>query len=376
MNEDIEVVETTAMIAAELDRASIDVQVATAHRYPRSLKKFQEDALFMATMNQETAESCFYILPRKDKRIEGPSVRLAEIVGSCWGNMRNQARVIRDEGKFIVAQGVSHDLERNVAFSVEVRRRITTKDGKRYSEDMINQTANAACSIALRNAIFRVVPKTFVDTIYLQAKKVAVGDASTLAERREKAIAFFEQKYGVARDKIFKALSKKGVQDVDLNDLETMTGWRTAIVDGDASIDSIFNPDDGQGVNPYAPKAVEAPAPTAVAPIQLQTQPPVAAPVQTQPSAQVHTHAPREKASDEPPPFDPIDTAPDAPSYQDGAIDKTQQMEIFKLLGKNPNSTGAFKKFMKDTFGFSATEKILKSEYSLVLDWIKQNGAV
>lgn len=55
----------------------------------------------------------------------------------------------------MTAQGVFHDLERNVAITYEVRRRIVDKNGRRYKPDMIGVTANAACSIALRNAILR-----------------------------------------------------------------------------------------------------------------------------------------------------------------------------------------------------------------------------
>lgn len=233
----------------ELDlvgKAEIDVQIATAHRYPRSVSRFQKEALAMATVNEDTAASCFYALPRKDKsgqmkNIEGPSVRLAEIVGSSWGNIRYGARIVREEKDFIVAQGSAHDLEKNVAMTIEVKRRITDRNGRKYSSDMIAVTANAACSIALRNAIFKVVPKTFVDSIYAAAKKVAVGNASTLANRRLAALDYF-RKMGVQPEQVLAVLEKEGVEDIDLNDLETLTGYRTAITDGDAKVDDVFPP--------------------------------------------------------------------------------------------------------------------------------------
>ncbi|MFN8826683.1 MAG: hypothetical protein ACK501_17070, partial [Planctomycetota bacterium] len=45
-------------------------------------------------------------------------------------------------------------------------RRITGKNGRRYSSDMIGVTGNAACSIALRNAVFRGIPRAFWIDIY------------------------------------------------------------------------------------------------------------------------------------------------------------------------------------------------------------------
>ena len=234
----LEVVDSGQM--DRLTRTEIDVQIATAHRFPRSVTKFKSDALSLVTMDEETAASCFYKLPRGGKKIPGPSVRLAEIVGSCWGNMRYGARVVGEEKGFIIAQGVAHDLEKNVSSSIEVRRRITDKNGRLYNTDMIGVTANAACSIALRNAIFKVIPKTFVNTLYDAAVKVAVGDASTLSERRTKAFDYFIQKMGVSEERILNMLEKKGIADVDLDDLELLTGLKTALKEGDASIDATF----------------------------------------------------------------------------------------------------------------------------------------
>src|SRR5690606_17376874 len=69
---------------SELTRAEIDMQIATAKRYPRSLTQFKESAMEMACLDEETAASMFYVLPRDGKKIEGPSVRLAEVVGSAF----------------------------------------------------------------------------------------------------------------------------------------------------------------------------------------------------------------------------------------------------------------------------------------------------
>src|SRR5205814_31606 len=139
-----------AMVASEIEQ-----QVATAKRYPRSVAVFKRKALELATSSEEIAASCFYTLPKRrgaDKVITGPSVRLAAICAVCWGNCRFAGRLIADDGKFVTAQGVSHDLESNTAGSIEVRRRVTTKEGKRFSDDMVAVTSNAACSIAKREA--------------------------------------------------------------------------------------------------------------------------------------------------------------------------------------------------------------------------------
>lgn len=226
-------------MAAVLNKSEIDQQIATAHRFPRSLKRFRDEALQMVTLSESVAEQCIYALPRDGKTIEGPSARFAEVVASAWGNCRAGARVIDDRGEFVTAQGVFHDLERNVAITYEVQRRITGKNGKRYSADMIGVTANAACSIALRNAILKGVPKAFWEDMYGAARQVIMGDIKTLANRRAAAVAAF-QKFGISAEQIVEKLGVPGIEDISLEHLVTLKGLITAIRDGDTTPEEAF----------------------------------------------------------------------------------------------------------------------------------------
>jgi len=226
-------------------RGEVDTQIATARRFPRSIKAFREKSLSLATLDEETAASCFFSLPRGEKPIEGPSVRLAEIVATSWGNLRSQASVVDIDDKFVTARGVVWDLEANNAISVDVSRRITDKYGRRYNDDMIMMTANAACSIALRNAIFKVVPFAYVKPVYEAARKVAIGDAQTLVARRANMVAHFG-KMGVRPEQICQKVERASVEDITLDDLSHLIGLCTAIKEGSASVDGEFPPIDAK----------------------------------------------------------------------------------------------------------------------------------
>lgn len=238
-------------MVAMLNKSEIDQQIATAHRFPRSIKHFRDEAMAMVTLSESVAEQCIYALPRDGKTIEGPSARFAEVVASAWGNCRAGARVVDDSGEFVTAQGVFHDLERNVAITYEVQRRIVNKAGKRYSADMIGVTANAACSIALRNAILKGVPKAFWEDMYSAARQVIMGDVKTLANRRSNAVAAF-QKFGVSAEQIIAKLGVQGIEDVTLEHLVTLKGLLTAIRDGDTTPEETFAPSAQAGAQPAA----------------------------------------------------------------------------------------------------------------------------
>lgn len=220
-------------------RSEVEAQLDAAHKYPRSISKFLKEALALATISQDVAESCLYAMPRDGKMIAGPSVRLAEICASAYGNLHFGARIVDEEDKVITAQGGAWDLEKNTRVTVETRRRITGKNGRRYSDDMVVVTGNAAASIAMRNAIFRVVPRSYVMQIYSRVKEVAVGNASTLTARRATVLERL-QKIGVPTDRVLAKLEKKGIDDIGLDDLEILIGLGSSIKNGEAQIDDVF----------------------------------------------------------------------------------------------------------------------------------------
>ena len=237
---------------ALLNKSEIDMQIATAHKYPRSIKRFRDEALAMVTLNEQVAQECIYSLPRKEKDqvtgqwvikpIEGPSARFGEVVASAWGNCRAGARIVSDQGDFVTAQGVFHDLERNVAITYEVQRRITSSNGQRYKPDMIGVTANAACSIALRNAILKGVPKAFWADMYDAAREAAIGNVQTLGARRSRALAVL-QKMGVQQETVFTFLKIAGIEDITLEHLGTLFGITTALKEGDTTPEQAFASD-------------------------------------------------------------------------------------------------------------------------------------
>lgn len=239
-SEDVrEIMTAESAVSALLSSSEINQQIATAHKFPRSIKGFLNEAKQLVTLNEAVANECIYALPRDGKTIEGPSARFAEILAHSWGNARAGARVIDDQGEFVTAQGVFHDLEKNVAITYEVKRRIVDRNGKRFKPDMIGVTANAACSIALRNAVLKGVPKAFWSQLYDEARKVIMGDAKTLAHRRTEALAYLA-KLGATEPMVLGLLGVAGVEEITLDHLVTLRGIATAIKEGDTTVEQAF----------------------------------------------------------------------------------------------------------------------------------------
>lgn len=230
-----------------ITRAEIDIQVATAKRFPRSIARVKADMIAMATLDEETAESCYYSLKRTgeggDKPIQGPSIRLAEIALSCFGNVRAGTRTAgeTEDGRFVREIGFCHDVQNNVAVAREVKRRITKRDGRRFGDDMIGVTMAAAGSIALRNAILTVVPRALVRPAYLKAKEVAIGKAKSLTVRRGEIVARLAKVSPlITTDRILAAVGKASIEEVGWPEVEHLIGLGTAIKEGLQEVEEAF----------------------------------------------------------------------------------------------------------------------------------------
>lgn len=242
MDEIIEVKQAEMLQA--INRSEVDMQIATAKQYPRDLPTVLNKIETYATMDTETAEDCFYALRRQGsdgeaQAIEGLSVRMAEIIASAWGNLRVQTRIIGNDGRFITAQGVCHDLETNVAVSKEVKRRITTKAGRTFSDDMQVVTGNAAASIAFRNAVLAVVPKAVTKKVIASVKQVAMGKAIDLETSRQNAIANYA-KAGVTEQMLFEYLGITKKEQIDKEMVFELKALWNAIKEGTTSVQETF----------------------------------------------------------------------------------------------------------------------------------------
>ena len=215
------------------------MQIDAARKHPRNEARAIDLAIRDATSDQETAQGCFYAVPRAGKTVEGPSIRLAEFIAKRWSNVHSARRVIEVGADYVTAEGAAWDLETNNRQIFQVRRRITDKHGRRFSEDMIMQTGNAAAGIAWRNAVLSVVGKEAVERISREARRVAIGNASTLAQDRDRAMTFW-LKAGVPPERVLARLGRASVADITAEDVQLLRGLVVAVREEEQTIDEAF----------------------------------------------------------------------------------------------------------------------------------------
>jgi len=228
------------------DSALVSNQIKTARAYPRNLTRVRSTINAIVILDKDTASSCGYSVPRGGKNVSGPSVHLAKIVAQSYGNIRVDSKVVNIGENTITCQATAWDLETNYAIRSEVIRKITDKNGKRFNEDMIILTGNAGSSIALRNAVFSVVPKPIWQGGYDAAQRFIVGDISDedkLNKRRKEVLDAMIGTYGIKESDVLKVLGLNSIMQIKGEELKVLIGIGQAIKDGDTTVDQTFFPD-------------------------------------------------------------------------------------------------------------------------------------
>lgn len=225
----------------QMTLAEIDQQVATSKRYPRNINRFRSNVIAEATISQAVAESMVYALPVGGDKVEtGPSIRLAEIVASQYGNLLVQGRIVDIGDRTVTAQGVAWDMESNFKVSVEVTESIVKKDGSRYQDRMVKNVCNSAISKAYRNAVFRVIPRSTVDWFIEQLDKNTLCAPEQVAEKRASAIIYLKDKYQIPEANILNFVGKKSVDEIGAKDLNKIRAGLNSIKDGHSTALEMF----------------------------------------------------------------------------------------------------------------------------------------
>ena len=229
----------TASTAIQLAAALVDKRIATARTYPRSIHRFKQEATSLLREDIETARSAEYAKPVGGSTVKGPSIRLAELVAMCWGNLDIEVSEPIVGDKSVSVKATAWDLQRNYRQEAIATTSILTRQGARFPAHMIETAALATAAKAKRNAILAVVPRAYVNDLLEVAKQVARGNEKPLEVVRAEILDYFARSHKVSKEQIFTLLEIGGIDDIDLDRIDTLRGIATAIKEG-SSPDEFF----------------------------------------------------------------------------------------------------------------------------------------
>ena len=231
-------------VAIEASRAIAEAQgkLVIAKRFPRDeVQAYNRVA--QACQRKGIAEKAFYSYSRGGSTVSGPTIRFAEELARCWGNIDYGIKELsQDDGKSEM-QAYAWDLETN-AQSVQnfTNPHIREKSGKAVKltsqRDIYEINANMGAR-RLRSRILAILPNDLVDMAINECKKTLAGNnEEPLIDRVKKMVVAF-CKIGVTQEQIETRLKKK-VENMTSDDFIDFTGIYNAIKNGESKIADWF----------------------------------------------------------------------------------------------------------------------------------------
>lgn len=231
-------------VAIEASRAIAEAQgkLVIAKRFPRDEVSAYAKAM-EACQRPTMAEKAFYSFPRREQTVEGPTIRFAEELARCWGNIDYGIKELSQDNGKSEMQAYAWDLETN-AQSIqnftnphqrEQRKKMVTLTSQR---DIYENNANMATR-RLRSRILAILPSWFVEDCIAECKKTLAGQNDTpLVDRVKKMVVQFA-KMGVTQEQIERRLKKK-IDTMNAEDFVEYVGIYNAIKQGESKIADWF----------------------------------------------------------------------------------------------------------------------------------------
>ena len=235
-------------VAIEASRAIAEAQgkLVIAKRFPRDEISAYAKAI-EACQRPSMAEKAFYSFPRGGQVVEGPTIRFAEELARCWGNIDYGIKELsQDDGKSEM-QAYAWDLETN-AQSVQNFTNLHQREvGKKMQvltslRDIYENNANMATR-RLRARILAILPSWFVDDAIKACKatlkKMATGDAELPLIDQVKHLVLKFAKFGVTQEQIETRLKRK-IDTMTADDFVEYTGIFNALKNNESKVADWF----------------------------------------------------------------------------------------------------------------------------------------
>lgn len=231
-------------IAIEASRAIAEAQgkLVIAKRFPRD-EVAAYNRVAQACQRKGIAEKAFYSYNRGGSTVNGPTIRFAEELARCWGNIDYGIKELsQDEGKSEM-QAYAWDLETN-AQSVQnfTNPHIREVGGKAKvltsKRDIYEINANMGAR-RLRSRILAILPNDLVDMAIMECRRTLAGNNDEpLIDRVKKMVVAFG-KIGVTQEQIESRLHRK-IDTMTVDDFVDYTGIYNAIKNGESKVAEWF----------------------------------------------------------------------------------------------------------------------------------------
>lgn len=251
-------------MTTEMQRAVAEVQGAIflAKQFPRD-RVARLEAIKMECTRKALAEQALYSYNRGGGAVDGPTIRLAEMLAQSWGNFQfgwdEVSRIERsgDKPGYSDIIAWAWDLETNVKRPTKfvVQHVRDSKQGRKLltdERDIYETCANNAAR-RMRQCILNLIPGDVIDAAMDQCEKTLAANETVTPEtitKMEDALS----KFGVTRQQIEKKVNRK-LESINSAVMMQLRKIYTSLNDGMSEVSDWFDPVVVTQANPPATQA-------------------------------------------------------------------------------------------------------------------------
>ncbi len=197
---------TLAQASSSREMEEVKGQIFMARQFPRNVIQ-SEKRILDNCKRPSLAEVAVYSYPRGGTKVEGPSIRLAEVLAQNWGNLAFGVKELEQREGESVAMAYAWDLETNVrqekVFTVPHSRKAGNSIKKLTDpRDIYELVANNGAR-RVRACVLGIIPGDIVEKAVEECNKTLQGNnTKPLKERLANAISAFKDNYRVTQEQI------------------------------------------------------------------------------------------------------------------------------------------------------------------------------
>lgn len=231
-------------VAVESSRAIAEAQgkLVIAKRFPRNeIDAFAK--VMTACQRKSLAEKAFYSYPRGGETVQGPTIRFAEELARCWGNLDYGIKELSQGNGNSEMQAYCWDLETNTMSVQNFTNPHRKEVGKTIKEltslrDIYENNANMAAR-RLRARILAVLPSDLVDEAIKECRRTLTGNNETPLIDRVKNMTVAFGKIGVTQEMIEGRLKRK-IETMTAEDFADYIGIYNSLKENNSKISDWF----------------------------------------------------------------------------------------------------------------------------------------
>jgi len=231
-------------VAVESSRAIAEAQgkLIMAKRFPRNHIDSYAKAI-EACQRKGFAEKAFFSYPRGGQTVTGVTIRFAEEMARCYGNLDYGIKEMSHEEGKSEMQAYCWDLETNTISSQNftVEHVMETKQGNRKltsQRDIYERTANDGAR-RLRSRILAILPPDLVEDCIAECKKTLAGNGDMPLADRIKLIVMSFGKIGITKEMLEGRL-KHTVESMNYEELSEYIGIYNGLKQKETTISDWF----------------------------------------------------------------------------------------------------------------------------------------